>query len=380
MTATTIIINGSNIQCGFSDDEYPWDMFPCTVRRLPNMVPMMGNRRHVVGDYSRRAKHLKRRPYNGGHVTDWDDMRVVWEHALDTCKTRDTTAVLMSGEGQQRARMAEVMFELSPDVEKVCVVPKSVLAMIASGAHSGVLLHSGERTTTADCIWEGQLLPTHRQISSVAGDSVVDELQELLAKRGHTEYSLDVDYSTLGCAREHWDFSSIAEEMKHKACYVPLDFDSEDVQSFDWEYPSHMGPTLERERCAATEILWNPGLSIVKQGDQRGDKGIQHLLSDCMQSFLSHSPTNQQLTDRLYSSIVLQGGNTRLNGFPQRLQKELQDLTTPDGATVPLPKAPEPRPCLPFAGASLLVEAGAVVWLTKVEFEEWGTSGLGIIF
>ena len=108
----------------------------------------------------------------------------------------------------------------------------------------------------------------------------------------------------------------IATKIKEIACYVPLDYDKEgkNIKPYDYELPDGNHIILDEQRIKCPEVLFNP--SIIN----REEKGIPQYCYECIQKSDIFSRKD------LYRSIVLSGGTTLFNGFPERLNKEIKKL------------------------------------------------------
>ena len=62
----------------------------------------------------------------------------------------------------------------------------------------------------------------------------------------------------------------------------------------------------------APEILFNPSLAGIEYS------GLHHFLNSSIKKL------DMDLKRNLYKSVILSGGNTQINGFTERLAKEIE--------------------------------------------------------
>lgn len=132
--------------------------------------------------------------------------------------------------------------------------------------------------------------------------------------------------------------------------------------------------TLRNERFAVPEVLFNPGDIKLKQPG----------LPDVVMQSLSVLP--EGLWPGLLANIVVVGGNTYLEGFVERLQKELV-MRVPDVLRVRVAR-PEDPITKTWEGAANFArhENAKKLSVTRAEYEEYGggwvarkfASGLGV--
>ena len=89
---------------------------------------------------------------------------------------------------KNRQSMAEIFFS-SFNVPALFFAPQPVLALYASGRHTGCVLDSGHSVTQCIPISEGFALPHAIKRMNIAGNEVTTYFQHLLRKSGVTFHS-----------------------------------------------------------------------------------------------------------------------------------------------------------------------------------------------
>ena len=165
------------------------------------------------------------------------------------------------------------------------------------------------------------------------------------------------------------NFSTVAKkeiikEIKEKACYVALDYNEElkNIKEFNYELPDGTNVDIKEQRIKCPEALFKPYL-IGKEGN-----GIGQSCYDSIQK------CNNDIRKELYNCIVLSGGSSMYNGFPERFTKEIKNLV-PDSIKEEIKVIASPeRKYAVWIGGSLLSTSSSFdsKWITKTEYKESG--------
>ena len=181
------------------------------------------------------------------------------------------------------------------------------------------------------------------------GRDVTDFLQKLSCERGYS-------YTT---SKER----ELVRHFKESYAYVALDYEAEmkvplKVIEKSYEMLDNIGNlTFANERFRCTEFLFRPAL-IGKECQDLQDV-IHYSIMRC----------NADVREKLFSNILLCGGNSLLPGFGARLKKELQRH---DSGKVEVFEPPN-RHHLSWVGASSFA-GGTPNWISKDEYDEVGPS------
>lgn len=151
------------------------------------------------------------------------------------------------------------MFEVF-NVPCLYVALQGLLALLASGKTSGVVLDSGDSVTHTIPIFDGYAIPHAIQSLKTAGRDITEHLKDLLNKRGNN-FSTAVEME-------------IVKNIKEQVCYVVNDYasalkESEQTHSsceINYELPDGRKILIGSERFRCGEALFNPDYAG-KEGD-----------------------------------------------------------------------------------------------------------------
>ena len=160
--------------------------------------------------------------------------------------------------------------------------------------------------------------------------------------------------------------AKVIQEIKETYCYLPSNSDEENSQiskqQRDLELPDSTVIRISDERVRCPEILFDPSEYDILA------KPIQDVIVDC----ISHM--ERDLMKELYNNIYITGGNTLVEGFPERLTKQLEEIAG-EGNKVQV-IAPLERKYSNWIGGSILTCLSSFneSWITCEEFKEEGNS------
>ncbi|OIR59189.1 MAG: actin-related protein 2 [Amphiamblys sp. WSBS2006] len=302
------------MKCGFAENEAPIVFStavgrPVVTRRDVFRSENIQLKAVYVGDEIEEiAAHTAvdiTHPIENGVVRDWEGMRLVWEYTFYTRLGLEdlSECQIMLTEAPQnptanRERMCREMFEHF-GFKRVYFVLQGILGLYSCGLQTGVVVDSGDGVTHIVPIFDGYASrPTIRRLD-IAGRDVTRQLAKLLCGRG---YAFRTDQS-LGKARR----------LKEKHCYVSQDYqtDTKLAKETTVLVCRDGGVMLDYERFAAPEILFSPE----KFGKE--SSGLPAALFSAIQD------SGIDMRRELYGNIVLCGGTTMMQGFSERLEKEL---------------------------------------------------------
>lgn len=178
---------------------------------------------------------------------------------------------------------------------------------MATGRTTGMVLECGDGVTQFVPIYEGYMLTKAIERINFGGRNLTEWLIRLLNER---LYNFDTSYD-----------KEVAQDMKNKHCYVAYDFDQEIqhekmTDDIEVSYKKYDGSCLKlsSERFHCPELLFNP-LMFGLEFD-----GVHKILYDSIMK------TNDEEQNLLFSNIVLSGGSTMFEGFPERIEKEITKI------------------------------------------------------
>lgn len=141
----------------------------------------------------------------------------------------------------------------------------------------------------------------------------------------------------------------------------------ETMQPVFYEFPSGFNRKFGLERFRVAEGLFDP--SFIKSQNNTSTQSISQIITSAV------AKTDIDIRPSLYSSVIVVGGNSLLNGFSDRL---LTDLTNKLPASMKLKvnasQINVERRFSSWIGGSILASLGSFqqLWISKQEYEESG--------
>ncbi|XP_006864752.1 PREDICTED: actin-like protein 7B [Chrysochloris asiatica] len=298
-------------------------------------------------------------PLKHGIVVDWDCVQNIWEYIFHTAMKvlPEEHAVLVSDPPfspiSNREKYAELLFETF-SIPAMHVTSQALLSIYSYGKTSGLVVESGHGVSNVVPISEGDVLPGLTMRTDYAGSNLTNYLMQLLNESGHK-------FSD--------DHLHIVEHIKKKCCYSALIPDEElrlplEELRVDYKLPDGELITIGQERFRCSEMLFKPSLVGCSQ------PGLPALTAAC----LGHCQ-EAGFKEEMAANVLLCGGCTMLEGFPERFQRELSLLCPGDSLAVAA--APERKTSV-WTGGSILasLQAFQQLWVSKEEFQERGSAAI----
>jgi len=351
-------------KAGFAGDDMPRYIIPTIYSQPRPMGTVINtNTSSYVGDEPQTIKptYTLKYPIKNGIITDWDIMEKFWYKLFynELRVAPEEHPVLLTepplNPKANREKMIQIFFE-TYSVPALYIINQAVLSLYQSGRTTGVVLMSGHSVSYSVPIYQGYTI--HHGITrlDLAGNDLNEYLDKLLNERGYS-------FSSLSQQQE------AVREIKEKLCFVALDFESELTKSNESTYvrktyqipnDGELVTQLGYELFSCPEMLFQPSLVGVES------VGVHEMV------FNSIINCDQDLSNQLYSNIILSGGSTLFPGFQDRLQKELTFLA-PSTARIKIIAPPE-RKYSVWIGGSILasMQCFQQMWISKEDYDESG--------
>lgn len=361
-----VIDNGSDtFKAGFAGEDFPL-VLPTVVGspKLPGVPisPGMEYKDPYIADeaVAKRGSLSLRYPVQHGIVTNWDDMEQLWLHTFykELKVAPEEQPVLLTepplNPSVSRRRMTQVMFETF-NVPAMYVGNHAALSLFATGRSTGVVVECGLSVARTVPVWEGRLLPTALKTVDVGGGDLDDFFMRMMNDRGY-------NFITAGDR-------DLARYIKEDLCYVAQDYDDELAEATDWsnlretyELPDGTEIMIGNERFRCSEALFQPSLIGT------ASPGVHEVL------FQSISRCGVDMLMPMYGNIVVSGGTTMLDGFVERLTKEMVARAPPNLAKAVNVIAQPNRQYGVWLGGSALASHSSFneIQISREEYDEAG--------
>ncbi|NXK47213.1 ACL7A protein, partial [Chauna torquata] len=355
--AVVVDIGTGYFKCGFAGDPWPSHIVSSTVDK--HVQEARGKQKETFVGRELQNTHVPLKlisPLTHGIVVDWPCVQDILECIFQTdMKIQpEDHAVLVSVPPLcpivDKKKYAEMMFE-GFHVPAIHLAYQSQLSMYSYGKTSALVVDSGHGASHVVPIYEGYIMRSISERVDYAGLDITYYLMQLLNESGNmlTEYQL-----------------SIVEDLKQQCCYTSLDL-TQDLnlplkkQEIDYELPDGHFITVGKERFLCAEALFKPSLL----GSQQ--PGLLQLTLSCLKK------CDADINKKLVGNILLCGGSTMMEGFPDRFQSELNRMCPSDNI---ITAASPQRKSSVWIGGSILASLYSFqqLWVYRSEYEECGPS------
>lgn len=364
MSDKTIVIDVQSnfVMAGFARNDKPTTVFPAVLGRAKNKGVMlqMGHNETYVGKEalsSRKVMTLKY-PVERGITVDWDGFEKLLHHAFynelrcvpEECSVLITEFPLCPKE--DRERLTQLLFGVF-NVPSICIARNAVLALVASGRTTGVVLHIEGGVSHAVPVYKGYAIPHAIVRSELGMNDLTEYLARLLTDSGYS-FTTRADLE-------------IARDILEELGYVALDFESDSKDAMKsmlvakrYELPNGEAINVGSHRFQAPEALFMPNLI------GREFPGVHRAVYDAIMK------SDAEVRQALFGNVVLAGEGTLFEGLADRMAKELRALT-PASMNVKVIAPPERRSSA-WLGGSRRVSEGISEdsWITKQAYEDSG--------
>uniref|UniRef100_A0A8C9SQ59 Actin-like protein 6A n=1 Tax=Scleropages formosus TaxID=113540 RepID=A0A8C9SQ59_SCLFO len=360
-------------------------------------------------------------PLKNGMIEDWDSFQAILDHTYKMhFKSEPSLHPMLMSEASwntraKREKLTELMFE-HYNIPAFFLCKTAVLSSFANGRSTGVVLDSGATHTTAIPVHDGYVLQQCIVKSPLAGDFMTMQCRELFQEMNveivppymiaskvrpsaqsikRAEFFQNALPSRVCLSQEAvregapavWKkkekLPQVTRSWHNYMCNTVIqDFQASVLQVSDSPYDEQVAaqmPTVHyelpngyncdfgAERLKIPEGLFDPSNAKGLSGNTM--LGVGHVVTT------SVGMCDIDIRPGLYGSVVVTGGNTLIQGFTDRLNRELSQKTPPsmrlkliaNNTTVE-------RRFSAWIGGSILASLGTFqqMWISKQEYEEGG--------
>mmetsp|Transcript_5359 Transcript_5359/g.12806 ORF Transcript_5359/g.12806 Transcript_5359/m.12806 type:complete len:423 (+) Transcript_5359:58-1326(+) len=287
-----------------------------------------------IGDEAFRLRDSERylcsSPIEKGQIQSWDDMERYWHHCMYKylrCDPEEHNVLLTEppmNSPDNREQTAEIMFETF-NVAGLHIGVQAVLAlyghlygldpsMAASmPALTGTVLDAGDGVTHIVPVADGFVIGSCIKEIPLAGKDVTQFIVDMLRDRQEPiPPECRLEAATTIKEKHAYIAKDLVKEFKK------YDENSSKIKILEGNKPRSQEKwsiEIGHERFLAPEIFFNPEIF-----SERVSTPLPNLVDQCIQS----SPIDYRR--KLYENVVLSGGSTMFERFPERLQRDIKGI------------------------------------------------------
>uniref|UniRef100_A0A672M8Y4 Actin-like protein 6A n=1 Tax=Sinocyclocheilus grahami TaxID=75366 RepID=A0A672M8Y4_SINGR len=319
-------------------------------------------------------------PLKNGMIEDWDSFQAILDHTYKMhFKSEPSLHPVLMSEASwntraKREKLTELMFE-HYNIPAFFLCKSAVLSAFANGRSTGLVLDSGSTHTTAIPVHDGYVLQQGIVKSPLAGDFMSMQCRELFQELGVEivpPYVIASKVRSTQCVTREWlIMCTVIQDFQASVLQVsdsPYDEQvAAQMPTVHYELPNGYNCDFGAERLKIPEGLLDPSNAKGLSGNTM--LGVGHVVTT------SVGMCDIDIRPGLYGSVVVTGGNTLIQGFTDRLNRELSQKTPPsmrlkliaNNTTVE-------RRFSAWIGGSILASLGTFqqMWISKQEYEEGG--------
>uniref|UniRef100_A0A8C7XKF8 Actin-like protein 6A n=1 Tax=Oryzias sinensis TaxID=183150 RepID=A0A8C7XKF8_9TELE len=309
-------------------------------------------------------------PLKNGMIEDWDSFQAILDHTYKMhFKSEPSLHPVLMSEASwntraKREKLTELMFE-HYNIPAFFLCKSAVLSAFANGRSTGLVLDSGATHTTAIPVHDGYVLQQGIVKSPLAGDFMSMQCRELFQEL-NVEIIPPYMIASKDPVREgspaSWKkkekLPQVTRSWHNYMCNCVIqDFQASVLQVSDSPYDEQVAaqmPTMHYELPNGYNCDFGAERLKIPEG-----------LFD---------PSNAKVNG-LYGSVVVTGGNTLIQGFTDRLNRELSQKTPPSMRLKLIANSTTvERRFSAWIGGSILASLGTFqqMWISKQEYEEGG--------
>ncbi|XP_072255340.1 actin-like protein 6B isoform X1 [Pyxicephalus adspersus] len=399
-------IGSYSLRAGYAGEDCPKADFPTTLgvfspdesvssdpekeRKLSRVYYIDTTCLHVPRPHTEVTSPLK-----NGMIEDWEAFQAILDHTFNKHLKSDPALhpVLMSeapwNARAKREKLTELMFE-HYNIPAFFLCKTAVLTAFANGRSTGLVLDRGATHTTALPVHDGYVLQQGIVKSPLAGDFITMQCRELFQEMGVEiipPYMIASKEPVREGSPPNWrkkdKLPAVTKSWQnYMSNEVIQDFQASVLQVSDspydeqvaaqmptvhYEMPNGYNTDYGAERLRIPEGLFDP--SNVKGLSGNTMLGVGHVVTS------SIGMCDIDIRPGLYGSVIVTGGNTLLQGFNDRLNRELSQKTPPSmRLKLIASNSSIERRFSSWIGGSILASLGTFqqMWISKQEYEEGG--------
>ena len=361
---TIVIDNGSSsCKAGFAGDDDPTAVVPSTVGCLRYLSFFPGGPKidNYVGDdaYSSLRILALNYPIKHGEIWNYNHMEDIWNHIffkklhVDPSEYTVILSTALKSSRFQREKMIQVMFETF-NVPSFYLSSQPLLSLYSFARLTGLVAEIGAGVSQFAPVSNCKGIDAGYMKNMIGGSDIDNYLEQSLKECDFIKDNSILDYEK----------QQMIRDIKEKHCYVSLDYNAElhnpSKNDVSYALPDNKSITLGSERFRCPEILFNPQINGFEFD------GIAQTIVKSIQQCEIDEQSN------LYANILLAGGTTLLEGFQERIEKDIVRLAPPN-MNVKVVASPDRRYATWIGGSVLgCITAFHQMVITRSEYDDVG--------
>lgn len=362
--AIVMDFGSSTTKVGFSGYDSPRSIFRSVVARegSGSFVKVMGSRQECfIGDDALDVRRLipLKFPVQRGSFKNLDDLQRIIQYSYREKLRSDPEdhPLLLSesttSDPASKKSLSQILFETFK-VPSLFFAPQPVLSLYSIGRSNGLVVDAGDGLTSIVAVYAGMSVSHSSAQIELGGSDLTNFLINTLSHQGHSFNTL-IDRDKVQAAKE-------------EHCYVAMDYEQEverfkaSPKSFERTFVGTKSAiSIAKERFESAEIFFQPSLI----GPSNKSSGIHQIVLESVRQF------DRAQREYFLKNIVFSGGSSKLSGFSERLQKEINLLSPESACKI------ETVSCSHFSawlGGSVLASQAYFpqISISKDEYDEYG--------
>lgn len=416
-------VNAIVLDMGNSSTRIGYAGETCPKADIPSQVVVSGGeekKAKFIGDnrlYSWQPNAQVVSPFVDGELANWDIFEELlsqaYEHHLNVLPAHHP--LLIAEPAWHCPKTRETITEIAMEkfqIPAFYLAKSPVLAALATGRHTALVLDCGAAWSTATPVYEGYVLNKNKtlQRQQFAGSAISAEVLKQFEKLGIDvvpQYMVSKKFPVgagepahyVKAARENTSDSfhkaqvaRVVDEFKETTLQVAETGFQEDavtaLPTRGFEFPNGFNYGFSAERFAIPEILFRPSISLqapvtkdashaTAAGDDMDvvtpDAKPQY---DSLQTLVSKAIDSCDIDIRhlLAQNVLVTGGTSFIPGFLDRLQFELDQNKYNLRVKINAPAVWLERKFSAWIGGSILASLGTFhhMWISQSEYKEHG--------
>uniref|UniRef100_A0A672Z603 Actin-like 6A n=1 Tax=Sphaeramia orbicularis TaxID=375764 RepID=A0A672Z603_9TELE len=276
-------------------------------------------------------------PLKNGMIEDWDSFQAILDHTYKMhFKSEPSLHPVLMSEASwntraKREKLTELMFE-HYNIPAFFLCKSAVLSAFANGRSTGLVLDSGATHTTAIPVHDGYVLQQGIVKSPLAGDFMsmqyVKKDTDAVREGAPASWKKKEKLPQVTRSWHNYMCNCVIQDFQASVLQVsdsPYDEQvAAQMPTVHYELPNGYNCDFGAERLKIPEGLFDPSNAKGLSGNTM--LGVGHVVTT------SVGMCDIDIRPGLYGSVVVTGGNTLIQGFTDRLNRELSQKTPPHEA------------------------------------------------